>query len=47
MQQTTEWSCGNAVALMTLTHMGKTDLSEWDIAVAMGSSVDEDEENER
>ena len=45
MQQTTEWSCGNAVALMTLTHMGKTDLSEWDIAVAMGSSVDEDEEN--
>ncbi len=45
MQQTTEWSCGNAVALMTLTHMGKTDLSEWDIAVAMGSAVDEDEEN--
>ena len=42
MQQTTEWSCGNAVSLMTLVHMGKTDLTEWDLAVAMGSALDED-----
>lgn len=44
MQQTTEWSCGNAVSLMTLWNMGKTDLTEWDIALAMGSSVDDDTE---
>ncbi|HAX72249.1 MAG TPA: hypothetical protein DCY20_01860 [Firmicutes bacterium] len=41
MQQTTEWSCGPAAALMTLWHFGKTDLTEMDIAKVMTSSVDE------
>ncbi len=34
-QQTAEWSCGACSALMVLWHFGVTDLSEWDIAVAM------------
>ncbi|MGL4337467.1 MAG: hypothetical protein ACRCST_11310 [Turicibacter sp.] len=44
MQQTTEWSCGPASALMTLWHFGKTDLTEMDIAIEMSASVDEDTE---
>ncbi len=44
MQQTSEWSCGPASALMTLTHFGKTDLTEMEIAIAMTSSVDDDVE---
>ena len=42
MQQTTEWSCGNVTALMTLNHFDKTDLTEYDIALAMGSHTDKD-----
>lgn len=42
MQQTTEWSCGNVTALMVLSHFGKTDITEYDLAVAMGSHTDKD-----
>lgn len=42
MQQTTEWSCGNVTALMVLHNMGKTDVTEMELAEAMGSSVDKD-----
>ncbi len=42
MQQTTEWSCGNAVALMVLNHFGKTDATEYGLAEIMGSHVDKD-----
>ena len=42
MQQTTEWSCGNVTALMVLNHFGKTDVSEYELAVAMGSHTDRD-----
>ncbi len=42
MQQTTEWSCGNVTALMVLNHYGVNDVSEYDIAVAMGSHTDKD-----
>lgn len=42
MQQTTEWSCGNVVALMVLNHMGKTDVTEMELAEQMGTSVDKD-----
>lgn len=45
MQQTTEWSCGNASALMVLNHFGKTDITEMDLAVAMKSSTDLDTPN--
>jgi len=41
-QQTAEWSCGACSALMVLWHFGVTDLSEWDIAVAMKASTDMD-----
>lgn len=42
MQQTTEWSCGNATALMVLHHFGKTDATEQSIAEAMKSHTDKD-----
>jgi len=42
MHQTTEWSCGNVTALMVLHHFGKTDVTEMDLAKAMGSSTDKD-----
>ncbi|OLS03610.1 C39 family peptidase [Tissierella creatinophila] len=45
MQQTTEWSCGNAAALMVLNHFGTTDITEMDLAVAMKSSTDLDTPN--
>lgn len=42
MQQTTEWSCGNVTALMVLYYMGKTDVTEMELAQQMGSSIDKD-----
>lgn len=39
-QQTSEWSCGPASALMALRHLGISDFSEWDIALAMRSHTD-------
>ena len=45
MQQTTEWSCGPASALMVLNQFNDTSLTESDIAVAMTASTDEDVEN--
>ncbi|MDD2993275.1 MAG: papain-like cysteine protease family protein [Pygmaiobacter sp.] len=42
MQQTYEWSCGDATALMVLNHFGKTDVTEYDLALAMGSHTDHD-----
>lgn len=42
MQQTTEWSCGNVVALMVLNYMGKTDVTEMELAQQMGTSIDKD-----
>lgn len=42
MQQTTEWSCGNAVALTVLEHFGIKGHTEMSIAEKMGSSVDID-----
>lgn len=42
MQQTTEWSCGNVTALMVLHHMGKTDVTEMELAEQMGSAIDKD-----
>ena len=42
MQQTYEWSCGDATALMVLVHSGKTDITEYDLALAMGSHTDHD-----
>ncbi len=41
-QQTSEWSCGCCAALMVLHHFGITEYTEWDIAVKMTTSVDED-----
>lgn len=41
-QQTAEWSCGNATALMVLWHFGITDYNEMEIAEAMGSHTDKD-----
>ncbi|MDD3168096.1 MAG: LysM peptidoglycan-binding domain-containing protein [Eubacteriales bacterium] len=41
-QQTSEWSCGNATALMVLEHFGVDDYSEWDIAVKSNAGVDLD-----
>ncbi len=41
MQQTTEWSCGDICALLLLHHFGcAEDLTEWDLAVALGSMTD-------
>lgn len=39
-QQTSEWSCGPAAALMVLWHFGITEYAEWDIAVAMKAHTD-------
>ncbi len=44
-QQTTEYSCGNAAALMVLTHYGVTDQKELDIAKVMISHCDIDGDN--
>ena len=41
MQQTTEWSCGDACALMVLRHFGcGMNLTEWDLAVKLHSMAD-------
>lgn len=45
MQQTTEYSCGNVAALMTLYHLGIRDYTEEDLAIGMKSSMDLDVEN--
>lgn len=45
MQQTTEWSCGNAVALMVLHHFNKIDVTEMELAEIMKSSTDLDVAN--
>ena len=42
MQQTTEWSCGPATALMVANHFGVTELTEMDIATQMKSMTDLD-----
>ncbi len=39
-QQTSEWSCGPASALMVLRHFGVSGSTEWDIAMAMRSHTD-------
>ncbi len=39
-QQTSEWSCGPASALMVLRHFGIPGYTEWDIALAMRSHTD-------
>ncbi|MEA5017454.1 MAG: papain-like cysteine protease family protein [Erysipelotrichaceae bacterium] len=43
-QQTTEWSCGNVATLMVLNHFGVI-ADEMELAIAMGSSVDDDVAN--
>ena len=42
MQQTTEWSCGPATALMAAYHFGSKNLSEMDIAKEMKAMTDLD-----
>lgn len=42
-QQTAEWSCGPASALMVLWHFGITDYDEWDISVMMQAHTDLDD----
>lgn len=42
MQQTTEWSCGNATSLMVLEHFNIKRFTEMQLAEIMGSSVDKD-----
>ncbi len=42
IQQTTEWSCGNASALMVLNHFGNTYVTEMELAEIMKSSTDLD-----
>jgi hypothetical protein len=37
-QQTTEWSCGNAAALMVLWHFGETGYEERELAKRMGTN---------
>ena len=44
-QQTTEWSCGNATALMVLNHYGNTEWDELAIAKIMKSNTDLDKDN--
>ena len=39
-QQTSEWSCGNAMTLMVLNHFGVNEYSEWDIASLSNAHVD-------
>lgn len=43
-QQSTEWSCGNAVALMVMNYLGDKKITELEIAKAMKSSTDMDVE---
>jgi hypothetical protein len=42
-QQTSEWSCGPASALMVLWHFGVREYDEWDISVMMGAHTDWDD----
>lgn len=42
IQQSSEWSCGNATVLMVLEHFGVHDYGEWDIAVKSNAGVDLD-----
>lgn len=42
MQQTTEWSCGNAMTMMVLEHFKIKGYTEMKLAEAMGSSVDQE-----
>lgn len=42
MQQTTEWSCGNAAANMALNYLGITNYTEMQIAEMVNSSTDMD-----
>lgn len=42
LQQTTEWSCGNATSLMVLEHFNIKRFTEMQLAEIMGSSVDKD-----
>lgn len=42
-QQTSEWSCGPATALMVLWHFGVEDYDEWDISVMMKAHTDLDD----
>ncbi|MGE7024467.1 papain-like cysteine protease family protein [Solibacillus cecembensis] len=44
MQQTTEWSCGPATALMVANHFGYKDMTEMDIAKQMKAMTDLDVE---
>ncbi len=44
-QQTTEWSCGNATAVMVLNHYGNTQWDELEIADIMRSNQDLDGDN--
>ena len=44
MQQTTEWSCGPATALMVANHFGYDEMTEMDIAAAMKAMTDLDVE---
>ena len=44
MQQTTEWSCGPATALIVANHFGYTGMTEMDIAEAMKAHTDLDVE---
>lgn len=42
MQQTTEWSCGNATCLMVLEHLGVNNFTEMKLAEEMKSHTDMD-----
>jgi len=42
-QQTSEWSCGPATALMVLWHFGEESYNEWDISVLMKAHTDLDD----
>lgn len=42
MQQTTEWSCGNAMTMTVLEHFKIKDYTEMKLAEMMGSSVDKE-----
>ncbi|MHA6260604.1 papain-like cysteine protease family protein [Sporosarcina sp. CAU 1771] len=44
MQQTTEWSCGPATALIVANHFGYNEMTEMDIAVQMKAMTDLDVE---
>lgn len=44
-QQSTEWSCGNAAALMVMNYLGDKKITELELAKAMKSSTDLDVPN--